>query len=413
MVFGLLLVAFAATPAVLDLYAKDRKEKKKAKAAAREQKQADAGAVKANEPVKLPATEQLGNGQDQAPLVSIQPKVSKQVQEQDQVVVKQAQQPAEQSSDKQNQKPAETVAQKTAEKPADKPAEESTDKPAEKPATNVSEKIVEKSVEKAVEKTITKVSDKPADKTTVARKVDEQTRPAASVTKPKPAIAPALEAARASREALGKIPGYTCTFSKQEQLKKGSPVRQTMSLKFRREPFSVYLKFVDPAAGREVIFVEGRNNGKLQVHEASGIASLIGTINLLPTSSEAMKENKYPLTMIGMEKMLERFIVDWEESQKHADTKVMQYPQAKLGSVECTMYEVVHPEKREQFKFHMSRVYLDKKTLLPVRAEQYAFPVKSGQEPQLVEEYTYVDVKIDAALTESDFDVKNEKYGFK
>jgi hypothetical protein len=92
---------------------------------------------------------------------------------------------------------------------------------------------------------------------------------------------------------------------------------------------------------------------------------------------------------------------------------VQHYPQAKLGDVECLMYEVTHPQKREQFKFHVSRVYFDKKTLFPVRAEQYAFPAKSGGEPQLVEEYTYTEVKPDAPLTESDFDVRNANYGFK
>ena len=258
-----------------------------------------------------------------------------------------------------------------------------------------------------------KASDKAADKATVARTVDERTRPAAGVTEAKPTIGPAIEAARVSRDAIRKMPGYTCTFSKQEQLKKGTATRQTMSLKFRRQPFSVYLKYVDPNAGREVIYVEGRNNGKLQVHEASGLASLIGTITLSPTGNEAMKENKYPLTMIGMERMLEGFLVDWEESQKHADTKVQFYPLAKLGEVECTMHEVAHPQQREPFKFHKTRVYFDKKTLLPIRAEQYAFPAKSGEEPQLVEEYTYTDVKADALPSETDFDVKNEKYGFK
>jgi len=359
---GVLFVTILSTPVAWDLCAKEKnKEKRRAKAAL--EQQAEAGAVKANEPVKLPGAEP-----DKA-VDSTKAKDGDQAQSKD--------------------KPAE----KSADKSADKPAEKSAEKPAQKPA------------EKAAEK--------PAEKTTVARKVDDQSRPAAGATQSKPAIAPALELARASRDAMRKIPGYTCVFSKQEQLKKGTPTRHTMSLKLRREPFSVYLKYLDHAAGREVIYVEGRNNGKLQVHEASGLTSLLGTINLLPTSSEALKENKYPVTMIGMEKMLEPFIADWEESQKHADTKVVHYPQAKLGNLECTMYEVTHPQKREQFKFHVSRVYFEKKTLMPVRAEQYAFPAKGGAEPQLVEEYTYGDVKLDAVLTEADFDVQNGNYGFK
>src|SRR5260370_35251192 len=96
-----------------------------------------------------------------------------------------------------------------------------------------------------------------------------------------------------------------------KQPKKGRPLRQVMVLKFRREPFSVYLKYVEPHAGREVIYVEGRNKGKLQVHEPSGLASVIGTISLAPTGNEAMKENRYPVTLLGMEKMLAITITDW------------------------------------------------------------------------------------------------------
>ena len=255
--------------------------------------------------------------------------------------------------------------------------------------------------------------DKAKAKDLVAHKQDDTTRLAAGDAKTAKMLAPALEAARSSRETLRKLPGYTCTFIKQEQLKKNSLTTQSMTLKFRREPFSVYLKFVDPNPGRQVLFVEGTNEGKFYFREASGLVSYLGTVSLLPTSSDAMKENSYPITMIGMENMLNKYIRDWEESLKHPDTQVQIYPQAKLGEVDCQMFEVVHPQQREPFKFYKGRVYFDKKTNFPIRAEQYAYPVKAGKEPQLVEQYNYIDVKPLDAPFEKEFDVKNEKYGFK
>ena len=74
-------------------------------------------------------------------------------------------------------------------------------------------------------------------------------------------------------------------------------------MKVRHEPFSVYMHFDEPHAGREVIFVEGRNNNNLLVHEA-GFASLIGTLELEPTGSQAMAENRYPITKAGIQKMI-------------------------------------------------------------------------------------------------------------
>jgi hypothetical protein len=259
------------------------------------------------------------------------------------------------------------------------------------------------------EKDKARENDKPA----IPAKEGDSPQPPARDNAARPVLAPALEATRASRDDVRKMPGYTCTFIKNEQLKKGSPVRQAMFLKFRREPFSVYLKFVEPHAGREVIYVEGQNKGRLQVHEVSGLASIVGTISLAPTGSDAMKESRYPVTMIGMEKMLETVIADWEEAQKHSAAKVDRYPQAKIGDTECLMFEVVFSQPHEAIKFHKTRLYLDKKTNLPRRLEQYAFPAKSGEQPALVEEYTYSDVKTDAPLADRDFDVNNDSYGFR
>jgi hypothetical protein len=259
-----------------------------------------------------------------------------------------------------------------------------------------------------------KDKDKGAESTTVARQENDSTTLAGAPPGDTKVVATALEKARSSREALQKLPGYTCTFTKQEQITKKAPLlRQVMTLKFRREPFSVYLKYSEPHAGREVIYVEGKNKGKLLVHEPSGLVSIVGTIGLAPTSSEAMKENRYPVTMIGMEKMVDIAISDWEDAGKDPDIQVDLYPQAKVGDLECTMFETIHPVSRPGFKYHKSRLFIDKKTNLPIRSEQYAFPAKAGEEPQLYEEYTYSNLQLDPPPADADFDANNRSYSFK
>jgi len=248
-------------------------------------------------------------------------------------------------------------------------------------------------------------------KEVIAKKVDESTR-LGTETASKDVLSPALETARAARETVRKMPGYSTTFIKQEETRKGL-IRQVIKVKFRREPFSVYLKFVEPHEGREVLFVEGKNKGKLQVHEPSGLASLAGTLSLSPTGDEAMKENRYPVSMFGMEKLMDAVIAQWEEELKHPESEVKQYPQAKVGDYECRMFEVVHPRERPHFKFQTTRLYIDKKSGLPVRLEQYGFPSKAGEVAPLLEEYTYTDIKVETKLSDLDFDIKNQSYGFK
>jgi len=219
-----------------------------------------------------------------------------------------------------------------------------------------------------------------------------------------------LEMAYRSRAAVKALGDYEAVFSKQEFLDR--KLRSTtMKLKLREEPFSVYLMFVNPNAGREVIFVQGRNNNQLLVHE-TGVKALVGTVKLDPKSRDAMAENKYPVTMIGMKHMLDRIIEQWEHEGKFAETAVQYYPEAKLGDVACTVIETKHPQPRDDFKFHMTRLYIETKTQFPVRVEQYAFPGKRDKEAPLVEEYTYSQIKADAGLKDKDFDHMNPSYAF-
>ena len=79
-------------------------------------------------------------------------------------------------------------------------------------------------------------------------------------------LIPALAHARTCMETVKKLSGYESKFTKTEVVGKQT-VSQTIKIKVRHEPFSVYMYFAEPHAGREVIFVEGRNNNNLLVHE--------------------------------------------------------------------------------------------------------------------------------------------------
>ncbi len=241
-------------------------------------------------------------------------------------------------------------------------------------------------------------------------KKSEKTAPAADHPLNKP-----LRIVRQCRTKLDDVQDYTATFSKQERVgRRGNKlVSQTMAMKFREEPFSVYFYFQDrKTQGREVLFVNGRNKGQLLVHEGSGLSSLVGTVTLATNSSEVMKENRYPITEVGLKKMADKIIEQWEGESKYGETTVKYYNNAKLGSVECLAIESTHPQPRRQFKYHMTRVFIDKDTRLLVRVEQYGWPNRNGQQPPKIEEYTYSNIKTNVGLTDFDFDRRNKSYRF-
>jgi len=98
-----------------------------------------------------------------------------------------------------------------------------------------------------------------------------------------------------------RIQDYTCTFYKRERLVDGHLTTQnTMHMKHRTRPNSIYFKFVKPTPGREAIFVEGRNGGKAYVHDV-GIGKLLaGTLSLDPRGSTAMEGCRHPITDAGI-----------------------------------------------------------------------------------------------------------------
>ena len=49
---------------------------------------------------------------------------------------------------------------------------------------------------------------------------------------------------------------------------------------------------------------------------------------------------------------------------------------------------------------------------LPLHYESYNWPSRPGEQPQLVEDYTYQGLRPNIGLSDIDFDVKNPNYRF-
>jgi hypothetical protein len=85
---------------------------------------------------------------------------------------------------------------------------------------------------------------------------------------------------------------------------------------------------------------------------------------------------------------------------------------AKINGRQCTCIQVVHPVPRSHFLFNMARIYVDNQLNVPIRYEAYEWPKEPGGEPQLTEEYTYLNLKLNNGFKDQDFDPKNPNYQF-
>lgn len=216
------------------------------------------------------------------------------------------------------------------------------------------------------------------------------------------------------------IRDYTATMVKRESVNGRIGEQEFMKIKVRNRkdgpgqeyvPFSVYMKFLKPNAGREVLYVENRFNGNLLVHEP-GLLTGSKTFELQPDGALAMRGNRHPIYDAGIENLVKKLIEKAERDRQLGYCQVEYREGAKINGRECLLIEVTHPERKREYEFHKAQVFIDNELQIPVRYASYDWPAAPGQEPVLIEEYTYTKVKLNVGLTNYDFDPSNREYDF-
>ncbi len=225
-------------------------------------------------------------------------------------------------------------------------------------------------------------------------------------------IARALEMIAECQARYRAVTDYTCTFYKRERVDGRLTGLHVMTMKVRRQPGSIYVKFQQPASGREAIYVAGRHGGKVLAHDVGLNKLLAGTLLLDPTSARAMEDNRHPITHAGIGPLLDTLSNRWALELNPEETTVTFRDDALVAQHPCTLIEVTHPHRRHHFLHHKVRVYIDKDAGLPIRFEAYDWPKKLDAPAELTEEYTYLKLRLNVGLREIDFDTANPEYSF-
>jgi hypothetical protein len=235
---------------------------------------------------------------------------------------------------------------------------------------------------------------------------------------------PALKIARDGLEHIRRdVADYECTLVKRERVGNTLNDYEYMFARVRNRktengqvvtPLSVYLRFLKPDSvkGQEVLWVEGQNNGKLLGHQGGRLGKLTPAVWLDPHGPFAMKGNRYPITEMGVENLVTKLIEKGERDRKRDECEVQFYKEAKINGRSCMLLEVKHPVPRDYFDFHIAQIYIDNELNVPVRYAAYSWPEGAGEKPILLEEYTYLNMKVNVGLTDAHFDEYNKEYGF-
>jgi hypothetical protein len=192
-------------------------------------------------------------------------------------------------------------------------------------------------------------------------------------------------------------------------------VRQTWRESGRLvHPRSVYLKYVGPDSlvGREVLWVDGRNDNRLIVRRGGKRFSYI-TVELSPDSETVLRESNYSPADMGLLTMVKNLIDVGRSDMQYEECDVKFFRDVKIDGRPCLCIQVTHPTRRDYFKYHIARIFVDNEQPIPLRYEAYDWPEEQESKPVLLEEFTFQNIKLNVGFTDAEFRRDYPEYGFR
>jgi Protein of unknown function (DUF1571) len=222
-----------------------------------------------------------------------------------------------------------------------------------------------------------------------------------------------LASARVSTARISRVEGYTATLRKQERLSGRLGPENTLKMKVRNRPFAIYLKFLAPKAGKEVVYAEGHHENKVIAHNGDWTRKLVPRLAVAPDSALALADSRHPVTEAGLVHLANKLLAFRQKDigDPHAETTLDRFTDAEGRPwLRSTHTHAVNDGTRPFVKVE---ILYDPATHFPLRISSYDWPTP-GQtgELELAERYAYDDLDLKAPLTAADFDPTNPDYAF-
>ena len=234
-----------------------------------------------------------------------------------------------------------------------------------------------------------------------------------------------IELLESGRTFLLKSGDYTADLDKREEVRGQLQDEQSMFLKCRHEPLSIYMVWNAGDVGREIIYVEGANDGRMIAHDG-GWKSKIPAFSLQPDCPLAMRDSRYPVTRAGLLGLTEEMIRIHESDLA---TPTIEDCQCELDAMfdgrKCLLFTTRYKSPELSPEYRKCVTLIDHEWNVPLCTEQFCWPsrlaaveVKSADEKTvdadtLIERYAYRNVKFHQKFQKDDFDRTNAEYHFR
>jgi hypothetical protein len=210
---------------------------------------------------------------------------------------------------------------------------------------------------------------------------------------------------------LDGVKDFQATFYRQERLGRNLGEPEVMNIKMRCEPRSVFLSWIDPHAGRELIWHRDAHEGKLLIHECGWKGNLIPIVKLSPTHPLVVATGRRGIDQLGLWN-LAKMLSKYGKDLSRPEVRIEMTDDKSIGDRPCYCFCAVFPKPFEGLNYYQAIIYLDKEWKFPLGCELFDKPTEEGGEPVLLEAYYYEDLELNVGLIESQFDPTNPDYHF-
>jgi hypothetical protein len=202
------------------------------------------------------------------------------------------------------------------------------------------------------------------------------------------------------------IHDYHVVMARQQRVHGDLQPVETLAIEHRRAPDCRYMRWIgNPHRGREMIYCKDRYDGKIEAHD-SGFMSFL-TVALDPNGSMATSNQLHRIYESGLFALTNFVRKDDDYLLGHPDLPPPQLSHRDVDGAPSTC--VTLDQGADLFAtYHLGRqeLCIDDARALPTELSLW------NDGGQLMEHYVYSQYQVNTGLTDSDFDVRNKKYGF-
>ncbi|MFO0917512.1 MAG: DUF1571 domain-containing protein [Planctomycetaceae bacterium] len=211
---------------------------------------------------------------------------------------------------------------------------------------------------------------------------------------------------------------YTARIAKREVVGDELLDEHVIDLKYRQQPFSLYLDWLAGDEGREVLYVAGANDDCLLGHDG-GWKVRLPAFWISPDSTLAMRDTRYPVTMAGLHGLVDLMLESHHDDLKfHRVASCSAVPDIEQNGRNCTVFTTFYRSPAVSATYRKSITWIDQEWNLPMKSVHFEWPRQplppdaDLDESTMIESYSFSNINFDAALTDLDFDRHHPDYRF-